>query len=163
MATIITKEQQEKEKMVTLVSSDSEKFVVEQKVAEKSHVIKMVMNCCGIESPIPVRRVKGDILKSILEYCEKHSKGEAQEVMEKWDKEYMDKAEKDLVFFHDLMLASHFLHIQELVDLIAVTFAGMLKMKSPEEIRQKFNINNDLTKEQEEHIMTTFGWAFQPI
>ncbi|KAH7652089.1 S-phase kinase-associated protein 1 [Dioscorea alata] len=160
MATNITKEQEEK--MVTLVSSDSKKFVVEQKVAEKSLVIKMIMNCCGIESPIPVQRVKGDILKSILEYCEKHSnEDEKEEVMEEWDKEYMENAKKDIVFFHDLMLGSHFLHIQELVDLIAQTFVGMIKMKSPEEIRQMFNIQNDLTKEQEDYIRTKFGWAFQ--
>ena len=163
MATVlITKEQEaaeEKKKMVTLVSSDGKKFVVEQKVAEQSVTIKAVMACCGIESPIPVHQVSGDVLSPILEYCEKHA--EEKKETEEWDREYMEKAKTDLDFLHNFLLADHFVQIPELIDLLAKTFADMIRMKTPEQIRQMLNIKNDLTKEQEERIQAEFGWAFQ--
>ncbi|KAH8742682.1 Skp1 family, dimerization domain-containing protein, partial [Diaporthe sp. PMI_573] len=49
--------------------------------------------------------------------------------------------------------------IKELLDLGCKTVANMIKDKSPEEIRQTFNITNDFTPEEEAEIAQENGWA----
>ena len=52
----------------------------------------------------------------------------------------------------ETILAANYMDIKPLLDLGCKTVAGMLKGKSPEEIRQMFNIENDFTPEEEEQI-----------
>lgn len=49
--------------------------------------------------------------------------------------------------------AANFLNIQPLLNLCCKTTAGMMKGLSPEQIRQKFNIVNDFTPEEEQQIL----------
>lgn len=56
--------------------------------------------------------------------------------------------------------AANYLNIKGLFDLTCQTVAGMIKGKTPEEIRQTFNINNDFTPEEEEEVRKENQWAF---
>jgi S-phase kinase-associated protein 1 len=56
--------------------------------------------------------------------------------------------------------AANYLHIQSLLDLTCKTVADQMKGKTIEEIRKKFNIVNDYTKEEEEEVRRENSWAF---
>ena len=60
----------------------------------------------------------------------------------------------------DLILAANYLNIKGLLDLTCQTVADMTKGKTPEEIREIFNIKNDFTKEEDE-IRRGNQWAFE--
>ena len=51
--------------------------------------------------------------------------------------------------------------IEDLLDLTCQTVADMIKMKTPEETRKIFNIQNDFTHEEEEAIRRENQWAFE--
>ena len=55
--------------------------------------------------------------------------------------------------------AANYLDIKPLLDVGCKTVANMIKGKSPEEIRKTFNITNDFTPEEEEHIRRENEWA----
>merc|ERR1719373_1205971 len=49
--------------------------------------------------------------------------------------------------------------VKPLLDLTCAKVASMIKGKSPEEIRRKFNIQNDFTPEEEEAVRQENKWA----
>lgn len=60
-----------------------------------------------------------------------------------------------------LVQAANYLNIKGLLDLTCQTVADMIKGKTPEQIREKFNIKNDFTPEEEEEIKRENQWAFE--
>ena len=58
----------------------------------------------------------------------------------------------------ELILASNYLDIKKLLDLACLTVAGMIKGKTPDEIRKTFNIPNDFTPEEEEAVRRENAW-----
>ncbi|KNA12383.1 hypothetical protein SOVF_126430, partial [Spinacia oleracea] len=69
--------------------------------------------------------------------------------LKKWDAEFMNVDQNTL---YDLILAANYLDIRSLLDLTCQTVANMIKGKNPEEIRKTFNIKNDFTPEEEQHV-----------
>ncbi|KAH9297317.1 hypothetical protein KI387_028999 [Taxus chinensis] len=145
---------------VTLKSSDNELFEVEESVAMESLAIKSLMEDITSDAPIPVSNVRSQILAKVLEYCKYHldSKKEREENMEKWDRDFVEVDQETLF---DLILAANYLNIQNLLDLTCKTVADMIKGKTPEQIRQKFNITNDFTPEEEAQVRNENAWAFE--
>ncbi|CAN0877213.1 SKP1-like protein 4 [Linum grandiflorum] len=154
--------------MITLIASDGEMFEVEKLVAEQSETIKNLIEDIGIGDAIPLQNVTGPILGKVIEYCRKHTEAAASKAvsqdpvaidddLKKWDKEFA-KVEHDPLF--DLVLAANYLNIKSLVDLICQTVADMMKGKTPEEIRERFNIKNDYTSEEEVEVRRENQWAF---
>lgn len=60
-----------------------------------------------------------------------------------------------------LILAANYLNIRDLLDVTAGAIANMLKNKTPQEIRDEFNIANDFTPEEEEQVRMDNQWAFE--
>lgn len=52
----------------------------------------------------------------------------------------------------ELIKAANYLDIPELVEITCKTVANMIKGKSPEQIRDTFNIQDRFTADEEEHI-----------
>ena len=78
--------------------------------------------------------------------------------LEKWDKEF---AAVDQTRLFELILAANYLDIKNLLDLMCLTVANMIKGKDPAEIRATFNIENDFTPEEEEEVRRENQWAFE--
>ncbi|KAG0337791.1 hypothetical protein BG000_004978, partial [Podila horticola] len=58
---------------VTLTSLDDVKFTVDKEVAERSILIKNMIEDVGeSDSPIPLPNVSSAVLKKVIEYCEHH-------------------------------------------------------------------------------------------
>ncbi|KAK3131880.1 hypothetical protein QOZ80_6AG0512790 [Eleusine coracana subsp. coracana] len=154
--------------MITLKSSDGEDFEVEEAVAMQSQTIKHMIedDCADNGSPLP--NVTATILSKVLEYCKKHvqankagsedaaaagasssSTSNNSDELKSWDADFV-KVDQATLF--DLILAANYLDIKGLLDLTCQTVADMIKGKTPEQIRQTFNIKNDFTPEEEAEI-----------
>ncbi|BFG21266.1 hypothetical protein CerSpe_075400 [Prunus speciosa] len=163
-------------KKITLKSDDGEIFKVEEAVAMQSQTIKhMVEDDCA-DGAIPLQNVTSNILAKVIEYCKKHHEEDADDEknkgkkhheeddddeknkdINKWDAGFV-KVDQRTLF--DLILAANYLNIKSLLDLTCQTVADMMKEKTPEEIRETFNIKNDFTPEEEEEIRKENQWAF---
>ncbi|PVU86045.1 hypothetical protein BB559_005626 [Furculomyces boomerangus] len=155
--------------MVVLKGSDGQLFVVERPIAEKSALIKSMLEDVGeSDDPIPIPNVNSEVLKKIIEYCEYHKNDvvpaadtydDAANISDKispWDKNFMN-VDQEMLF--ELLTASNYLDIKPLLDLGCKTVANMMKGKSAEEIRKLFNITSDFTPEEEEQIRKENEWA----
>ncbi|KAF8478717.1 S-phase kinase-associated protein 1A-like protein [Russula ochroleuca] len=157
--------------MVLLVTSDNEQFVVEKDVAERSVLIKNMLEDVGeSDQPIPLPNVSSSVLKKVLEYCEHHrgerlptTDAESQDETRKrttdiseWDQKFI-AVDQEMLF--EIILAANYLDIKPLLDVGCKTVANMIKGKTPEEIRKLFNIVNDFTPEEEAQIKKENEWA----
>jgi S-phase kinase-associated protein 1 len=82
----------------------------------------------------------------------------SDEELKTWDTEFTN-VEQGVLF--ELILAANYLNIKSLLDLTCLTVANMIKGKTPDEIRKKFNIENDFTPEEEEEVRRENQWAFE--
>ena len=155
---------------VKLLCSDGDEVEVDVEVAEKSVLIKGLIDDSGIEEQIPLPNVKRPILEKVIDFC-KHLKDHQPPEIEKplrstdmasvvdpWYAEYIN-LEQEVLF--ELIMASNYLDIKPLLELACAKVASLIKNKSIEEIRKFFNIENDFTPEEEAQIMEENKWAEQ--
>jgi len=156
---------------LTLVSNDGVSIEADRVVAERSMLIKNMLEDLGDEvaaTPVPIPNVNEQVLKKVLEWCEHHkndpvttqdddsdSRKKTTDI-EEWDQKFM-QVDQEMLF--EIILASNYLDIKPLLDVGCKTVANMIKGKSPEEIRKTFNITNDFTPEEEEQIRRENEWA----
>jgi S-phase kinase-associated protein 1 len=150
---------------IYLLSNDNVKFKVDKEVAEKSVLIKNMLEDIGdSDLPIPLPNVNSNILKKVIEWCKKYKddhiiqddQQNRNTDINEWDQKYMDVDQETLF---DIILASNYLDIKALLDIGCKTVANMIKGKSAEEIRRTFNIVNDFTPEEEAQIKKENEWA----
>jgi len=156
---------------ITLVSNDGAEVTVDRQVAERSMLIKNMMEDLGdaaMTNAVPIPNVNESVLKKVIEWCEHHkndppaaadddsdSRKKTTDI-EEWDQKFM-QVDQEMLF--EIILASNYLDIKPLLDVGCKTVANMIKGKSPEEIRKTFNITNDFTPEEEEQIRRENEWA----
>ncbi|KAK3186510.1 E3 ubiquitin ligase complex SCF subunit scon-3 [Lecanicillium sp. MT-2017a] len=161
------------EQKVWLISNDSATIEVDRVVAERSMLIKNMLEDVGDDSirqdnPIPIPNVNEAVLRKVIEWCDHHRSDPPQAQddesdarkkttdIEEWDQKFM-QVDQEMLF--EIILASNYLDIKPLLDVGCKTVANMIKGKSPEEIRKTFNITNDFTPEEEEQIRRENEWA----
>ncbi|RPB05664.1 E3 ubiquitin ligase SCF complex, Skp subunit [Choiromyces venosus 120613-1] len=154
---------------IKLLSSDQATITVEKSVAERSILIKNMLEDVGeVTEAIPIPNVNENVLKKVIEWCEHHkgdppaqadddsdSRKKSSDIDE-WDQKFM-QVDQEMLF--EIILAANYLDIKPLLDVGCKTVANMIKGKSPEEIRKTFNIQNDFTPEEEEQIRRENEWA----
>ncbi|GAA5821159.1 hypothetical protein JCM11251_004491, partial [Rhodosporidiobolus azoricus] len=139
---------------VTLTTSDSESFEVERDVANRSVLIKNMLEGKSTslrayvgesDQPIPLPNVSANVLKKVLEWCEHHKKDpeplaedlddsrrKTTEILD-WDAKFI-QVDQEMLF--EIILAANYLDIKPLLDVGCKTVANMIKGKQPEEIRK---------------------------
>ena len=78
------------------------------------------------------------------------------DVVSDWDANFVD-IEQEILF--ELILAANYMDIKSLLDLACAKVASMIKGKTPQEIRDTFNIVNDFTPEEEAQIREENKWC----
>ncbi|TPX15546.1 uncharacterized protein E0L32_004244 [Thyridium curvatum] len=157
---------------VTLQSSDGDKVEVDRPVAERSILLKNMIEDLGedmiAQQVVPLPNVNSAVLKKVIEWCEHHrndppSTGDEENEsrrrttdIDEWDQKFM-QVDQEMLF--EIILAANYMDIKNLLDVGCKTVANMIKGKSPEEIRKTFNITNDFTPEEEEQIRRENEWA----
>lgn len=108
------------------------------------------------------------VLRKVIAFCEHHARepmhdiekplksSNMSEVVSEWDANFV-KVEQDLLF--ELILAANYMDIKSLLDLTCAKVASMIKGKTPEQIRQTFNITNDFTPEEEAQVREENKWC----
>lgn len=159
-------------KIITLVSSDGEKFTISEKAARRSQLIKGIIDDYPDDPEVPLHNVKSHILQKIILYLEYYKENEPREIerplpsnnysecVDAWDYQFID-LELDLIF--EIILASNYMDIKPLMELASSKVASIIKGKSPEEIRKTFNIQNDFTPEEEAQIREENQWCMENL
>ncbi|GAA0167537.1 ubiquitin-protein ligase [Lithospermum erythrorhizon] len=146
-------------KKITLKSYDGEEFIVDEAVALQSQTIKHMIEDDCVDDVIPVPNVAGNILAKVIEYCKKHVEPTSDDDdVEAFDAEFFKVDQSTLL---EIVLAANYLNIKSLLEHTCRSIADMIKDKTPEEIRQIFNIKNDFTPEEEAEIRKENSWAFE--
>ncbi|KAJ4302937.1 hypothetical protein N0V90_001828 [Kalmusia sp. IMI 367209] len=157
-------------KIVKLTTSDNAELPVEREVAERSILIKNLLEDLGGDNDeaIPIPNVNEAVMKKVLEWCEHHRKDppasqdddsdsrKKSTDIDEWDQKFM-QVDQEMLF--EIILAANYLDIKALLDVGCKTVANMIKGKSPDEIRKTFNIQNDFTPEEEDQIRRENEWA----
>lgn len=156
---------------VIIISSDDEKFPVDVKIAEKSILIKKMiedLNPDGLEEDfgIPTPNVRSTVLSKVLEWCTHHKNSvfpddddedaRKSAPVDEWDKNFL-KVDQEMLY--EIILAANYLNIRPLLDSGCKIVAEMIRGKSPEELRRTFNIVNDFSPEEEAAIKRENEWA----
>lgn len=158
----------ETSKLLTLVSSDGEKFQISEKAAKRSQLIKGIIDDYPNDPELPLHNVKAAVLQKIIEYLEHYKDSEPREIerplpsnnfnecVDPWDYNYID-VELDFIF--EIILAANYMDIKSLMELASSKVASIIKGKPTEEIRKIFNIQNDFTPEEEAQIREENQWC----
>ena len=139
-----------------LKSEEGDVFEVEESCLEMSNFFKDLMNDFpDREQEIMVNQVKTKELKKIIEYLKHYEKpkeikkpllsGDLKEVLDEWDFNYINPLNLEECI--DLLNASFFLDIDELVNLASAKIASEMLIGTVEEVREKFEWKN-MTEEQ---------------
>jgi len=160
----------ETKNMITVVTNDDVEIEIDRKVAERSILIKNLLEDLGGESGehIPIPNVNEAVMRKVIEWCKHHkddppasqdddsdSRKKSTDIDE-WDQKFM-QVDQEMLF--EIILAANYLDIKALLDVGCKTVANMIKGKSPDEIRKTFNIQNDFTPEEEDQIRRENEWA----
>lgn len=124
---------------VKLLCSDGEIVEVDVDVAEKSVLIKGLIDDSGTEDEIPLPNVKKPILERVVTFCEhlkNHQPPEIEKplrstdmsvVVDQWHSDYINLEQEELF---ELIMASNYLDIKPLLELACAKVASMIKNKS---------------------------------
>lgn len=171
----------ESKKCVNLISSEGTVFTVPIENAILSNLVKVMFEDCNCDndndndndnytdkiSEIPIMNVSTTILSRVIDFME-HMKIEPLNDIEQplQTTDISEIVQERYVTFlnekndiYELVNASNYMDIKPLLTLTCVKLATMIKDKSSEEIRQIFNIENDLTPEDEEQIKEEEKWV----
>lgn len=159
------------ERRVHLVSQEGEQFEVSLNIATMSELVKTMFDTEQLEDEVqemPLPNVKTSILSKVIEFLT-HYKGEPMteiekplkssnmnEVVQEW---YADFVNVDQEILFELILAANFMDIPPLLELSCATVASMVKGKTPDEIRDHFEIVNDFTPAEEAQIREENKWC----
>lgn len=140
----------------TLVANDAGRFEVDKEMIKTSGTIMNLIDEEMVDdNEIPLPNVSGKILKKVLEFCEFHNQCPDETELTTWDLDFFKVDQSDLF---ELILASNYLDMQLMLDLACKTVANMTVGKTPDEIRELFNIKNDFTESEEAAAQQENKW-----
>lgn len=147
---------------VTITTFDDQTFSVSEKIAKMMGTVKHMMEDLETTSVLlgnfPDNQVSdGEVMRKIIAYCENHVNDSEETIEENaktshisgWDKEFIDVGNPVLF---SILNAANFLEIKSLVTLCCKKIANMMRGHTPEEIRQMFKLEDDLTAEEKAEI-----------
>ena len=161
------------DKKIILVSSDGEKIEISSKAAQRSVLVKGILEDYPDDAEVPLNNVKSNILKKIKEYLDHYENEEPKEIerplpsnnfkecVNEWDYNFIDM---DLQLIFEIILGANYMDIKPLLELSSAKVASIIKGKNTEEIRKIFDINNnDFTPEEEQQILEENKWCMENL
>ncbi len=162
----------EVDKKIILVSSDGEKIEISSKAAQRSVLVKGILEDYPDDAEVPLNNVKSNILKKIKDYLDHYENEELKEIerplasnnfkecVNEWDYNFIDM---DLQLIFEIILGANYMDIKPLLELSSAKVASIIKGKNTEEIRKIFDINNDFTPEEEQQILEENKWCMENL
>jgi len=144
--------------MLTVVTSDDQKFRVEDDVARQcSFLNDFVESSVNHAEEIPLLVVTGDIFSKVLEYCEHYRSSDTMNSEEPaprdvdWDQQFISGFEYPVL--QEIIKAANFLSFKPLLDLGCRRVARMIVGKTPAEIITLFNLPNQPMEHAEAQVV----------
>ena len=160
-------------KKITLECSDGEKIEISLKAAQKSNLIKGILEDFQDEAQsVRLNNVNSTVFKKIKEYLEHYENEDIQplerplksqnfkECVNEWDYNFMN-VDIDLTF--EIISAANYMDIKPLLSLAAAKVATIIKLKTIEDIKKAFNIKKVFTPEEEAKIIDANDWVMKDI
>jgi S-phase kinase-associated protein 1 len=159
------------EKKIRLRSKDGEVFDVQEKAIGAFSVTITGMIDEGRtdhDGVVELPNVSAATLSRVLEYVVRHFDADDSYPSSSFnpsDDDPLARFDEDLVSvdndtLFDFLEAANFLNIVKLLDLTCKAVAEQMRGRTADEIREKFHIVNDYTKEEEEDVRRENSWAF---
>jgi len=172
------------EDKVILISKDKDSFTVKKEISLVSVLIKTMIDDddddddvdmdadskSETDITVPLLNVNSKVLIKVINFCTYHYENGPMKEIEKpltdtnlknivseWDGTFIQSFEQEELF--EIILAANYMDIKPLLDLGCAQIATQIKGKTPEEIRQTFNIENDFTPEEEAQIREENKWC----
>ena len=152
----------------------TERLEIDLEVAQKSTILRNMIEDTGKEGEIPIPNIQLPILKKVIEYCEHYRSTTPKEIkkplvsknllengVDEWDASFIEMEQMDDLI--DLIVAANFLDIEGLVHLGCAKIATFIKGQTVEEIREVFGIENDFTPQEEAQLREENRWAESAI
>jgi len=143
-------------------------FIVEIEHLKKAVIIKSMLDDLGIgkdptvevdDDVIPLPNLTEKCMEKLLEWCTYHKDDvdvpdtdgfNFKDEISDWD---LDFLKMDDATLFDLILAANYLDIKGLLDITTTYVARIITdLRTPDDIRKRFNIKNDLSPEDLEQI-----------
>lgn len=168
---------------VRLQSSDGHIFEVDTDVAKVSVTIRGLMHELGIDENgggevLPLPHINADLLEKIIGWAREHrydppppANGEedwppqvAEDGQEYVPASALDREllEGDHETLYQILVAAHKLQIRGLLVLACKAIANLIHGKTPEELREMFNTENDFSPEELEQVRQEYDFRTWP-
>jgi S-phase kinase-associated protein 1 len=154
---------------IHLVTKEGCRVEVNARLADFSGLIKTVLADMDSGEDIPLHVLPKASLDLILEYFSHYDfssppsipcplpTGNLRDAISSWDLEFVSRFDNDaLCEFYNLV---DYLQISVLNELCAATIASWFKGKTPQQLKEQFNMPSDFTPEIEEQLKAKHPWA----
>ena len=150
---------------VTVHTYDNDSFVIPMDVALMMNTLANLIEDLGTNDPLPLSNVTGSVFAKVVEYCTGRLVCNGADAEVAYDKQFTAEL-ADCDPGHDtllrVILAANYLHLSVLLEATCTKVANMMDNMTPEQIRETFNIRNDLTPEEEAQIAHEHAyWTFE--
>ncbi|KAL0246427.1 hypothetical protein GEMRC1_007639 [Eukaryota sp. GEM-RC1] len=148
---------------LTLISGDGQKFDVDSSVGELCGYIRNIVDASG-DTEIPVPGVCNVYMKRALDFAHFHAKvsnspdSVTDDEIISWNRKFIIDVDLETVF--QTLLAGNFLGMPALIDLCCKTIANLASDKTPEQLREQFNIPQDFDTKELESLKAEFNTIF---
>ena len=151
----------ELDSIIKLKSSDGKEIEISKKAANKSGLLKGIIEDFPDNTEIPVNQVNSSILEKVKEYLVHYQDEEPpqievplksmdfKECVSEWDYNYLGE-DIDLIF--NLINASNYMDIKSLLEIASAKLGSKIKGMTSEAVKKDFEIP-ELTKEENDQIM----------
>eukprot|EP00830_Metopus_es_P004414 TRINITY_DN1405_c0_g3_i1.p1 TRINITY_DN1405_c0_g3~~TRINITY_DN1405_c0_g3_i1.p1 ORF type:complete len:204 (-),score=55.01 TRINITY_DN1405_c0_g3_i1:6-617(-) len=154
---------------ISMITSDSYTLSANFEAMKVCKPIEEFMKDNKSDVPIPLPKVRKPALEKIIKFCEMFQNKSIPQIEKPLKSNKLDAVLKDewLIKFlempvkemYELLMASDYLVLKGLEELVACAIAIKMVSKSTEDIRKEFEITNDLTPEEEKDIKEFFSWS----
>jgi S-phase kinase-associated protein 1 len=151
-------------KLVTVVCGSSgdnnDSLQVEEELIKMSSVLSPFLVQEGEEQPpipIPSGEAKAtkDLIEKVFKFCSENKSADIDQSDSNID--FFNQCAEEAILF-DIIVVSNFLDIKVLTNAASQFVAAQIRGKTPEEIRELFDIKNDFTAEEEETFRQENAW-----
>lgn len=144
-------------KYVIVTTEEGFEYNVRVEAAILMETIKDVIEDTGIEAPIPLPAIPGNIFSKLIIFCVHQIDVTKSAVeIENWNNNFIKiQTKTDL---YELALASNWVNLKKLLRLITDKIASLVKGKSTENMRKILNVKNDWNEGEEDEIRNEHSW-----
>lgn len=145
---------------VTLITNDDVEFKISTEVSDKLVTVQNLIQDIGSDGAIPTPEVNSKILSKVIEYAKYHlenpfTEDNTENYVTEWDSQFCN-VDQEVLF--DMILAANYLDYKDLLETTAQCVANLIKGKTPEQIRELFEIENDFTESELEQVRKENEW-----